>query len=321
MIFATRRGFVFGTAASLAAAASSQVLAGIAAPQFRAADIGNGIRLHYVEQGAGPPIIFVHGSLSDYDYWKSQFPFFTRDHRAIAYSRRYNWPNDNPARPDYSAVSDADDLAAFIRALGLHRPVVIGHSYGAFAALFLAVRHPDAARALVLAEAPAVSLLKHVEGPDAAKASAFYADVETRMVAPMRAAFARHEREKGVGIFIDYVYADPHKWESFSQSDRRDTMKNAHEWDVMMTGGTLFPELAPQQVRAIRIPVLMFSGANSYAFLRPIDEEVARLLPDVERYVVAGAGHQMWLQKGEFCRGKTADFLRRVETLHTGMRG
>lgn len=307
---ATRRGFALG-ALAFSATGFARASA-VAPPKFAAADIGNGIRLHYVEQGKGPPLVFVHGSISDYGYWKEQFPYFVPDHRAIAYSRRYNWPNDNPAQAGYSAITDADDLAALIGTLGLKQPVVIGHSYGALTALFLAVRHPQVARALVLAEAPAVSLLNHIDGPGSAQGRAIFADIERRMVEPMRAAFARGEREKGVGVFIDYVYNDPRKWESFSPADRADTMKDAHEWDVMMTTGTLFPELPPPQVRAIALPAMMLSGAESYSFLRPIDAEVAHLLSRVQRFIVAGAGHQMWLQKGDFCRAKTRDFLRRV---------
>ncbi|MGN6517137.1 MAG: alpha/beta fold hydrolase [Rhizomicrobium sp.] len=309
MLALSRRAF---GASALAFAAAPAFAGGVAPPAFRAAAIGSGLRLNYVEQGQGSPLIFVHGSLSDYTYWKPQFPYFTPDHRVIAYSRRYNWPNHNPARPDYSAIADADDLAAFIDTLKLRKPVIVGHSYGALTALFFAVRHPDIARALVLAEAPAVSLLEHIEGPDAAKGKAMSADIEANMVAPMRAAFAKGEREKGVAIFIDYVYRDPHKWDSFSAADKADTMKDAHEWDVMMTAGKLFPAIAPESVRAIKTPVLMFSGAQSYPFLGVIDAQIARLLPHVQRFIIPGVGHQMWLQKGDFCRAQASAFLKRL---------
>src|ERR1700732_1587093 len=80
---------------------------------IRAVDIGHGITLHYVEAGKGTPVIFVHGSLSDRGYWADQIRIFAKHYRAIACSRRYNYPNINPARPGYSAVVDAEDLAAF----------------------------------------------------------------------------------------------------------------------------------------------------------------------------------------------------------------
>lgn len=128
-------------------------------PQVHAASIAHGITLHYVAEGTGVPVIFVHGSLSDGGYWADQIGLFAKQYRAIAYSRRYNDPNTNPARRRYSAVVDSDDLAAFIHTLHLGKVVVIGHSYGALTGLFLAARHPELVRALVLAELPAVSLL------------------------------------------------------------------------------------------------------------------------------------------------------------------
>jgi len=106
-----------------------------AAPAIQAVEIGNGITLHYVDLGKGVPVIFVHGSLSDGGYWADQVREFAKRYRAIAYSRRYNFPNSNPARAGYSAAVDAEDLAAFIGALHLGRVVVIGHSYGALTAL------------------------------------------------------------------------------------------------------------------------------------------------------------------------------------------
>ena len=76
----------------------------------RTADIGNGITLHYLDEGKGAPVIFVHGWISDADYWAAEIQPFARHYRAIAYSRRYNYPNVNRARRGYSAVVAAEDL-------------------------------------------------------------------------------------------------------------------------------------------------------------------------------------------------------------------
>ncbi len=106
--------------------------------------VSGGIELHYVERGTGVPVVFVHGSLSDGGYWNDQLgPFVASGYRAIAYSRRFNPPNTNIPQPGYSAATDADDLAALIEKLQLGKVHVIGHSYGALTALFLAVKHPS----------------------------------------------------------------------------------------------------------------------------------------------------------------------------------
>jgi pimeloyl-ACP methyl ester carboxylesterase len=96
-----------------------------------------------------------------------------------------------------------------------------------------------------------------------------------------------------------------------SPAAHAETMRDAYEWDVMMPSGELFPELAPDAVRGIKAPALMFSGAKSYPFLGLIDAEVQRLLPDAKRIVVEGAGHQMLLQQPELCRKAMLEFQDR----------
>ena len=295
-------------AAAVASPAQSRAIA----TQTHVASIGHGVRLHYVEEGAGAPVVFVHGSLSDLDYWDEQIGPFAKKYRVIAYSRRYNWPNVNPAQRGYSAVVDAEDLAGLIRALHLGRVLVIGHSYGALAALFLAVRHPQMVRALVLAEPPAVSLLQDVPAGEGARGKAMYEDIQRRMVRPMQEAFRRGDRDQGIRIFMAYVFSDPTAWDRMSQQSRQETLKDAHEWEVMMRAGTLFPVITPTQVRSIRLPVLLLMGAKSYPFLGVIGRELGRLLPDSRTVVFQDAGHQMWLQDPVACREDVEKFLASV---------
>jgi pimeloyl-ACP methyl ester carboxylesterase len=279
------------------------------APILQTANIGHGLALHYVEQGTGTPLIFVHGSLSDGGYWADQVGPFAKHYRAIAYSRRYNYPNVNPVRRGYSAVVDAEDLAAFIHTLHLGKVVVIGHSYGALTALFLAAKHPELVRALVLAEPPAISLLMHLPSDEAKTGKAMFEDIQRKMVAPMQQAFRKGDHDTGIAAFMDYVFNDPHAWDKMPESAREDTLRDAHEWDVMMTTGILFPNIEPPTIRRITAPVLLLSGAKSYQFLGLITEELARLLPNRETIVLPDAGHQMWYQAPDVCRRDVETFL------------
>jgi pimeloyl-ACP methyl ester carboxylesterase len=274
--------------------------------------VNHGIELHYIERGTGEPVVFVHGSLSDGGYWNDQVRAFAKaGYRAIAYSRRYNPPNNNKPRPGYSAVVDADDLASLITQLHLGRVHLVGHSYGAFAALFLAARHPELVRTLVLAEAPAVSLLEHLEGEKTATGKAMFADIEQRMIKPMQAAFQKGDRESGLRAFINYVLDDPNAWQKMPQDAHRDMLEHAHEWDVMMTTGELFPVLDPQAVRKITAPVLLLSGEKSYRFLGLIDEELTHLLPHARQIILRGATHRMWFEQPEVCRNAVLEFFRK----------
>lgn len=92
----------------------------------------NGIELHYLDRGQGDPIVFVHGGLADYREWGPVAKQLQNEYRTITYSRRYNFPNDNPLfAADHSAIVEAADLAALNRYLRLGPVHVVGVSYGA----------------------------------------------------------------------------------------------------------------------------------------------------------------------------------------------
>src|SRR6266542_216125 len=119
--------------------------------------LANGLSFAYVDEGSGPPIVLVHGSVSDYREWSNQIEPLARHYRVIAYSRRYHWPNIPPGvQADASVATQAGDLAAIIQTLGIAPVHLIGHSFGGAVALDVTLRHPALVRTLVLAE-PAVS--------------------------------------------------------------------------------------------------------------------------------------------------------------------
>src|SRR5262249_62093058 len=109
--------------------------------------------------------------------------------------------------------------------------------------------------------------------------------------------------------FINYVFNDPHAWAGMSQADRTAILRAAHEWEVMMSSGELFPEIDPAAVRRINVPVLVMSGGVSYRFIQYIDQEIARLVPGVRSIVYPEAGHQMWLENPQLCRADAIAFF------------
>src|SRR5215831_12658775 len=168
---------LIATSVSLACSKSVGQEAGSQAP--RKVAISDGVELHYVERGKGVPVLFIHGTLGDYSVWDGQLGPFAERYRVVAYSRRYNYPNTNKLRPQHSAVVEAEDLAAFIKKLDLGKVHVVGHSYGGYAALFLAARHPELVRTLTLAEPPVVFAGGRVE------------EVRQRVVKRARTAFEK----------------------------------------------------------------------------------------------------------------------------------
>ena len=127
-----------------------------AVPEVKSVFI-NGDSIHYIDIGKGDPVVFVHGTLGDYRTWGAQMDTFSKNHRVIAYSRRFALPNKQMINDsaDYSAIAHAKDLAEFIKALKLEPVHLVGHSYGAFTALLTTIDHPELVRSLMLGEPPA----------------------------------------------------------------------------------------------------------------------------------------------------------------------
>lgn len=132
---------------------------------------------------------------------------------------------------------------------------------------------------------------------------------------PMKAAFEKGEREAGLRTFMGCVLDNPQAWDKMSDSDRQDIPRHAHEWDVMMTTGELFPDLDPQVVRKIAVPTLLLSGEKAYGFLALIDEELVCLLPHSRRIILRDATHGMWFEQPDVCRKAVLDFWRGLPEL------
>lgn len=128
----------------------------------------DGVELHYLEIGSGMPVVLIHGGLGDYREWNPQIERISSHYRVIAYSRRYNYPNNNAeVPPDHSAIVEARDLAALLDALKLERVHIVGYSYSALTALFFATEHPQRVCSVTLAEPPILGWLPEIPGGQA----------------------------------------------------------------------------------------------------------------------------------------------------------
>lgn len=114
-------------------------------------------QVHYRVMGEGTPILLLHQT----PWFSVQFahavPELARiGFRALATDRPGYGLSDAPAAPP--TIDDyADDLVPVLDALGMDRPIVLGHHTGASVAAAFAVRHADRTRALIMDGVPLYS--------------------------------------------------------------------------------------------------------------------------------------------------------------------
>lgn len=114
----------------------------------------NGARLHYYRTGHGDkrPIVLVHGFSDNGLCWTPVARELESEYDVIMPDMRSHGLSDR-VKPGDSADMSAD-VAELIRALGLERPIVCGHSMGGSVVYQLVVRFPELASALILEDAP-----------------------------------------------------------------------------------------------------------------------------------------------------------------------
>ena len=300
-------------AAHPAPSATGPPSAGPSAPTLvpKAVRIGD-VELHYEELGTGVPVVFVHGGVDDYRSFEPQLEPLARSYRAITYSRRHNFPNVQAAlSAGYSAIVDADDLAGLLDSLGARPAHLVGHSYGAYAVLILALKHPELVRSIVLVEPPLMRWL-----PDLPGGRELYDDFMKAMWEPAGRAFTKGDPEQAMRVTIDwfgkngYVLAgQPARWDTLPAEVRAFIMENSAEWHALTTSSDAFPIVDRAAVTAIHVPVLLMSGEKSLKVNQLVDAELARLLPAAEAVTIAGATHEMWAEKPDECRERALAFF------------
>jgi len=291
---------------SVAAAVTAQPAAPAARPLSKAHV--NGVDLHYLDRGRGQPVVFVHGSLVDHREWGPVAEELSGAYRTITYSRRYNFPNDNPlTATDHSARVEAADLAALNRHLHLGRMHVVGVSYGAYTALALALRHPEIVRTLTLVEPPLIRWL-----PDLPGGSALYDAFYGGTWQPTGRAFRAGNPAEALRVTLDF-FLGPGGADRIPEEFRTVLLGNIREWQALTTSTDAFPPITREQVRKLLPPVLMLSGGRTYPMLALIDAELERQLRNGRRKVIPDGTHDVCSEQPSICAAAIRSFLDEVD--------
>ncbi|HUJ67493.1 MAG TPA: alpha/beta hydrolase [Acidimicrobiales bacterium] len=111
--------------------------------------VANGISINYEVQGAGEPLILIPYLAADNACYAFQVADYAKEYRCISVDPRGAGLSDKPAAA-FTTETIADDVAAFMQAIGVERAHVMGVSLGAASGLWLAGKYPGRVASLSL---------------------------------------------------------------------------------------------------------------------------------------------------------------------------
>lgn len=252
-----------------------------------------GLRVHTQAAGDhGPRIVLLHGMIvgSLANWFFSVSPALSGDHRLLMYDLRGHGLSERP--PDgYSVASMAADLGAVVDRFAGDEPVtVVGHSFGAIAALRFALDHPQRVHRLVVVEAPlpiTASTTAEVMLADVRGSGDVAADIE------LTPEFI----ERLVNESVDSALASlPEEQQAAFRAKGRRGRRLVSRASALVLGTSIMtdlmeaPDIADDELRACRCPVLLCYGAHTLPVMAATCERLAAVLPDV-RVRTFDAGH------------------------------
>ena len=252
----------------------------------------DGQQIAYWRQGSGPPLLLVHGALSDRTAWILIQPLLAEHFTVFAMNRRGREGSGEPA--PHAIEREFEDIVAVIDAIG--EPVhLLGHSGGALCALG-AVLLTDRLRSLTLYEPPP-------PGPRV--------DVELASLRKMI-----HGAEP-VDIVLEFLRTGPRVPE--------EDIKRLMESPIWQHTVSLAPSLASEldaaagyefdasRYSALDIPLLLLLGSDSPALLREVSDALADVVPNVRMTELEGQQHAANFDAPELFAAEVTSFLEGVE--------
>jgi pimeloyl-ACP methyl ester carboxylesterase len=112
----------------------------------------DGVCVHYVDRGAGPAVVLLHGNgvmLQDFEA-SGVTTLAAARHRVIAFDRPGFGYTGRPRTTIWTPAAQARLIARALKQIGIEKAVVVGHSWATMVALALALDHPEVMSGLVL---------------------------------------------------------------------------------------------------------------------------------------------------------------------------
>ncbi|WP_329252998.1 alpha/beta hydrolase [Streptomyces sp. NBC_01478] len=273
----------------------------------------NGLRLHAVTGGDGPPLLLIGGWPQTWYAWREVMPALARQHTVVAVDSRGAGLSDKPD-DGYDAGTLAADLVALMAALGHDRFDVAGHDIGTWTAYALAADHPERVGRLAIVEAviPGLTPSPPFFGPDAANLKLWQFgfnrldDLNEELVRgreqlflgwqfATKAATPTAIPAYAVDVYVDAITADPRALrasfayyraldETIAQNEQRG--KTRLTLPVLAVGGALWSGASAAQTMRLAaddVTGFVLDDCGHY----PAEEQPARFVEILEDFLTA----------------------------------
>lgn len=250
------------------------------------------IRPWVVEQGAGDPVVFVHGSYATPSTWRKLIERLAPTHHCVAI--RLPGHGGMPDPQDFGAPSIEAELAVLEATVGqlTDRPIhLVGHSYGGVVALAQALKGNLPLAELTLFEPVATWVLDVVN--------------DQPMQAEVQAFLSRYRHDAALGLpdvcgqvidfwggANDFAGLPPHIQVAMATM----VSNNLRHWDICTRAEHTAADLA-----RLNVPTRLVCGTRSNLVAHAIVDHLHRLLPYSRRWEIDGASHGLVTSHAEAC--------------------
>jgi pimeloyl-ACP methyl ester carboxylesterase len=254
----------------------------------------DGVRLHYSDRGEGSPVVLIHGNMvTGEDYDTSGVAEILREtHRVIIFDRPGFGHSERPRNRIWTADQQADLLHRALQQLGVVRPVVVGHSWGAIVALAMAVRHEADTAGVVALSGYYFWTLR----PDVllvgVGALPVFGDILRYTLSPLLNWLAMPLVKRA--LFSPGPVPKRFKQEfSTAMAVRPSQIRATAEDGALMIPGAL---TLRDHYRDLTLPVVIIAGEGDKVVFKRRAEQLKAAVKGSVLYVVQGAGHMIHYQ-------------------------
>ena len=261
----------------------------------------NGIRMHFVEQGDGFPILFLHGFPELWYSWRYQIPALAgAGFRAIAPDMRgYGETDKLEGIEAYDIHHLVADMTGLLDALDLSRAVIVGHDWGGVIVWQMALMHPERVERVISLNTPFTRRSRrrpteaYKELPDGRFNYILYfqepgraeSDIEPDIESWLDTTI------RGIATVRDFITADTIR--VFADAFRKGGITGPLNYYRNIDRN--WETTAYLEGRQITMPALMICAENDPILLPQSAQRMPEYIPDLTTHLIKNCGH--WTQQ------------------------